>query len=766
MKQHMKKTPIRIVFALCLLALAAARLDAGTPETLGGGVSGFVTDKETGETLVGATVRLKGTSLGTVTNKSGFYAIAGLGAGTYTMVVSFVGYQKQEMVVTLGDAESKKINVILLPEALRGKEVVVVGNRFETDRQITVSHVNIPAAQIQQIRIGGEADVFRSIQYLPGVLASSQISSGLYIRGGSPDQTLVLLDGSTVYNPSHLFGFFSTFNTDAIKDVDLIKGGYPAEYGGRLSAVLDLVQKDGNQNQIEGLASVGLISSKLSMQGPVGNGSWFIGGRRTYIDALTSMLESAEDPLPDYYFYDANAKISQSLGSSDKVFLSGFAGKDQLDIDNNSGFNGSMGIRNTAAASRWTHVFGENLFSVLNLSWSEYSNSFRTASAGWETRVENGIEDYTLKGNLEWFVTPSFTLKSGFEGTHYLFTYLQNFTGNADSAIAEGTRETGRMNLRADDNTLAAYVQGNMHLTDLLSVQFGLRGNWYELRDIVKLDPRFSLRWQAQYNLALKASWGMYHQYFRLASLPDFSFFDTWLPTDSTVNPSHAVHYVLGVESQPVEGYDLNIDLYYKTMHHLSELNMFATTGRDVADFFYDGRGEAFGIELFLQKKIGRLTGWAGYALGFMNRQFDRINRGAWFRPRWDRRHDVKIVAMYQIDESWDVGATFTFQSGQSYTGMTSRVQSSIPGDDISVGVTMPADRYGLRLPPSHQLNINVNYNTTVFGLPAKILLDIYNVYSRRDIWFRYYNTDGDVTTVEDVRLLPILPSLAIEVKF
>ena len=208
------------------------------------------------------------------------------------------------------------------------------------------------------------------------------------------------------------------------------------------------------------------------------------------------------------------------------------------------------------------------------------------------------------------------------------------------------------------------------------------------------------------------------------------------------------------------------MDVYYKTLHHISELNMFSTTGRDVRDFFYDGQGEAYGIEFFLQKKIGRLTGWAGYALGFINSQFDRVNRGAWFRPRWDRRHDLKIVGMYKLSDDWDIGATFTFQSGQSYTGMTSRVQSSVPGDDISVGVTMPANRYGLRLPPSHQLNVNVNYHTTLFGLQTKVLLDIFNVYSRRDIWFRYYNTQRGVTTVEDVRLLPILPSLAIEMKF
>ncbi|MDH7516613.1 MAG: carboxypeptidase-like regulatory domain-containing protein, partial [Bacteroidota bacterium] len=254
-------------------------------------ISGFVHDAETGETLVGASVRIKGKPVGTVTNKSGFYALNDIPPGECVLVFSFIGYRTVEEKVTLREGQAKRLDVLLKPEAVQGEEVVVEGNRTETERAMTIGHVNIPIRQIQQIRIGGEADVFRSIQYLPGVLASSQLSSGLYVRGGSPDQTLVLLDGSTVYNPSHLFGFFSTFNPDAIKDVDLIKGGYPAEYGGRLSAVLDLVQKDGNRNAFEGLASVGLISSRMSLEGPLGNGSWFLGGRRTYIDLVTGLLE-------------------------------------------------------------------------------------------------------------------------------------------------------------------------------------------------------------------------------------------------------------------------------------------------------------------------------------------------------------------------------------------------------------------------------------------------------------------------------------------
>ncbi|MDX9759214.1 MAG: TonB-dependent receptor [Bacteroidota bacterium] len=762
---------IRFPFIITLIVLLTHGTDAavtrdGTPDVSDNAtIHGYVRDKETGETLVGATVLLSGTRMGTITNKSGYYALSDITPGKYTAVFSFLGYERHEVVVELKKRESRRIDIELASEAVRLEEVVVERDRFDDTREITVSRFNIPIRQITKLRVGGEADVFRSLQYLPGVLASSQISSGLYIRGGSPDQTLVLLDGSAVYNPSHLFGFFSTFNPDAVKDIDLIKGGYPAEYGGRLSAVLDLVQKDGNRNTFGGTASLGLISSRLSTEGPVGNGAWFLGFRRTYIDLLTSMLETDAEPLPDYYFYDINGKISQEIGTSDKIFLSGFVSEDDLDFDNNAGFNGTMGIGNTLIAGSWTHLFGDNLFSVFHTSYSRYRNSFTSQSAGFETEARNVIQDYTVKGNLEWFPSSDWTLKAGLEVNRYLLSYLQNFTGDADSSSSDA-EGSAVMNIEAADLTTSAFVQSNYQFSNLLSLQTGLRLNYYDLRGLVKMDPRIAMRYQMQEFIAVKAAFGVYHQYFRLASLPDFSFFDTWLPTDSTVDPSRAIHYVLGVETRPFDGIDFNVDLYYKDLAHVSELNQFQTRGTTVRDFFYDGTGEAYGIELFLQKKSGRFTGWAGYALGWIDVRFDELNRGAPFRPKWDRRHDFKVVAQYRLSDAWDVSATFTFQSGQSYTGQTSRLETRLPGAESGKGLNIPADRYGLRLPPSHQLNLNANYHTTLFGMPANLMIDLFNVYSRRDIWFRYYDSTGEITTVQDVRLLPILPSVALEVKF
>lgn len=759
------------LFCLLLLPVVHTQSEAAgltaEPKTVdGASLSGYVVDASTRETLISATVSIKGTKRGAYTNKSGFFSIKSIPAGKQTVRATFIGYEAKEIELTFGESEAKTITFELTPADLQTEAVTVEDDREVEKRQITISKVNIPMEQLSQLRIGGESDIFRSLQYLPGVLTSSQISSGLYVRGGSPDQNLVLIDGSTVYNPSHLFGFISAFNTDAIKDVELIKGGFPAEYGGRLSSVLTLTQKDGNQNEFEGVASLGAISSRLLLEGPVGNGSWFISGRRTYLDLILGLVpEDPDNPLPDFNFYDLNAKISQNFGSNDKVFLSGFLSSDNLHLGG-SGVDFTIGIGNRTGAARWTHIFSEDLFSVVNLSGSRYRNGFEANNAGFEVEATNYITDYTLKANLEWFASDALTIKGGTEINRFIFQYYQNFTGSKDSTAPTGSTGRGTTNLEINDWTYSLFAQSNYQLSELVSVQAGLRGDFWKLRNIATFDPRLAVRYQWQPEIAFKAAWGQFHQYLRLAANPDFSFFDTWLPTDSTVSPSKATHYIASVETIPWEGYDFNVDVYYKKMENISELNRYVTGAGNVKDIFFSGDGEAYGVELFLQKKKGRLTGWIGYGLGWVYSSFDSINGGAQFRPKYDRRHDLKAVGLYRLNDTWEIGASFSLQSGQSYTAMTSWYQTALPGENTSTGVTVPGQRYGNRLPASHQLNVNVNYNFTMFDLPARLLLDVYNVYSRRDIWFRYYDTTKEKPTVTDVRLLPIIPTVSLEVKF
>ena len=754
------------LLSLTPLSLLANDDEKDVPTLAGATLSGYVSDVENGEKLIGSTVAVRGTKVGAVANTSGYYVVKNIPAGTYIVRVTSLGYDPLEVEMTFVEGESKRQNFELTPTSTEGNTVTLTAEKEK--RQIIISKVEIPVEQLAQLRIGGEADVFRALQFLPGVLTSSQISSGLYIRGGSPDQNLVLVDGSTVYNPSHLLGFFSTFNPDAIKDVDLIKGAYPAEYGGRLSAVLDLRQKDGNVNEFEGIASLGLVSSRLSLQGPTpfGNGSYFIGGRRTYLDLITGLLpEDPEDPFPDFSFYDVNAKITQTLSENDVLQVSGFRSADDLGLKG-SGLEFNLGLSNLVGSARWTHTFADDLFFVLNAGGSRYRTGFDGQNSGFFFEARNTITDYTAKSKLEWYASDKLTFKTGIDGTLYEFNYFQNFSGDSVDVVDEGTNEDGQVNLLVNDWTLAGYGQANYFLTDDLSLQGGLRVDYFDLSETVTLDPRGALRWQMMPNLALKAGWGIYHQYLRLATQPDFTFFDTWMPTDSTVVPAKAVHYVLTTESELFDGVDLNVDLYYKDLNNISDFITTVTEAETVADVFYSGEGEAYGGEIFLQKKSGRLVGWLGYGLGWVNARFDSINGGKEFRPKYDRRHDLKLVAQYKLTDRWDIGASFTFQSGQSYTGATSRFRSELPTGTSGYDLIIPSQRYGLRLPPSHQLNLNVNYNSTLFGLPMRLLFDVYNVYSRRDIWFRFYETDGDEVEVTDVRLLPIIPTVALEVKF
>ncbi|MFN4768351.1 MAG: TonB-dependent receptor [Ignavibacteria bacterium] len=730
-------------------------------------ISGFVVDAESKEPLIRVMVTVKGTKTGAYTNKQGFFTLRSIKPGTITLKISGVGYTTLLQEYSLSMGEQKKVNIKLKKGDVLADQVNVEADREVEKREISISRVNIPMEQLTQLRVGGESDVFRALQFLPGVLTSSQISSGLYVRGGSPDQNLVLLDGSTVYNPSHLFGFISAFNPDAIKDVELIKGGYPAEYGSRLSAVLNLTQKDGNRDEYEGVASLGLISSRGSFQGPLGNGAFFFGGRRTYLDLLLGALpEDPNEPLPNFNFYDLNAKVTQDLGENDKIFFSGFMSADKLLLDA-PGIDFEVGIGNRNGAFRWTHVFGDNLFTSFNLSGSRYVNGFTGNNGGFSFKIENTILDYTARADLEWYASEDLTIKTGYEGTSYTFGYLQNFSGNSDTVAQSGTiSEGGLTNFTVSDFTHAYYMQGNYQLSDLFSVQTGFRFNYWDSSKIFTIDPRIAIRYQFQEDIVLKASWGIFHQYLRLATQPDFTFFDTWLPTDNTVPASKATHYILSIETKPFDGYDMNFDFYYKDLRNISELKVNNTQGRTVSDVFFTGDGEAYGAEFFLQKKMGAFTGWIGYGLGYVFGQFDSVNQGRIFRPKYDRRHDIKLVGLYKINKDWEFGATFTFQSGQSYTGATSRFATRKPGETIDSPHIVPGDRYGLRLPNTHQLNFNVNYNTTLWGLPARLMIDIYNVYSRRDIWFRFYDTSKEVTEVTDVRLLPILPTVALEVKF
>lgn len=739
-----------------------------------GSISGLVLDSLTRETIISATVYIEGTEKGAKTNTNGYYSITDIAPGNYTLKVSSISYQDKELEIEVKGDESQRIDIELNEGGTETDEVLVRARKDSDKSQIEISKVNIPIRQIKQIRIGGESDVFRTMQLLPGVLTSSQISSGLFVRGGSPDQNLVLLDGSAVYNPSHLFGFISTFNSEAIKDVSLTKGGFPAEFGGRMSSVLNITQKDGNQSEVDGMASIGAISSKISLEGPLGNGSYFIGGRRTYFELIKAALDGSTDiNIPDFGFYDLNGKITQNLGDNDKISLSGFVSNDNLAAAE-QGVAFELDVGNRLAALRWTHIFDDNLFSETNLSYSRYQTQFGGDNSGFEFLIRNRIEDMTLKGSVEWFQSEELTAKFGTEHNVYWFGYLQDYDGTVGSGESEGgteegpTAEEAGLDLNIMDFNHSVYAQANYKPNGLWFIQLGLRGSYWQTAETTTLDPRFAVKRILTDDIALKFATGIFSQNLKLATLPDFTFFDTWLPTDTTVGISRAYHFILSLETTPWEGYNLNFDTYYKYLNNLSELNTVQLEpGETTGDYFFQGTGESYGFEVFLQKSYGDFSGWIGYALGFVSAEFDSVNFGTPFRPKWDRRHDLKIVGSYQLDENWDFGAQFIFQSGQSYTGASSFWYSRLPGDIKGRPRTYPTQRWGLRLPPSHQLNLYASYSFELAeDWPAAVILDVYNVYSRRDIWFRRFDEEDNRIVSEDFLLLPIVPTLSFEVRF
>ena len=499
----------------------------------------------------------------------------------------------------------------------------------------------------------------------------------------------------------------------------------------------------------------------------------FLGGRRTYFDLIKPLFDTdPANPVPDYFFYDINGKAVFYLTDDDKLTFAGFASNDNLQFSNN-GVDLGLDIGNRAGSMKFDKIWEDDAFSSSILSYSKYFNNFVVDNSGYEALIDNYISDLSFKSNIEFYLSESVTLKTGLELNYYTFSYLQDFTGSTDST-AEGSN-SGSTNFDVNDLNSSLFIQSNIQFTDFWSLQVGARATHYQLafRDEnnffkqIRIDPRLASRFQVSDEFAVKLAWGIYHQNLKLATQPDFSFFDTWLVTDETLELGKATHYILSTETKLDDLFDINFDIYYKQMENVNELNRYATKIEKGEDVLHEGFAESFGFELFLQKSYGEFTGWIGYAFGVINAKYDSLNSNKWFNPKYDRRHDFKAVAFYDFNDSWDFGASFVFQSGQHYTGMTSWARAGAPGTTFGRGKTFPSQLYGLDLPPSHYLNVNANYSFHLFGYESKLFIDIFNIYSNRDIWFRLYQTnDSEIPEITDFKLLPILPTISFEIKF
>ena len=722
-------------------------------------LSGFVTDQSNGESLPFANIALKGTPLGAVSNDNGYYAINNIPAGTYTMVVTYIGYATYRDSLTLQATENRRFDFSLAPKTLQAEVTIIEADRYREERLAQPSFLSLKAVTLKDLPALGEADLLRSLQLLPGIQAASDISSGLYVRGGGPDQTKILLDQIPLYNPSHAFGFFSTFNPDAIKDLSLYKSAYPAKYGGNLGAVLDVTNRDGNRNNVQATGGISVIAARTTLEGPVRNGSWMISGRRTYLEPLLNAIRTDSNNIPSYYFYDLNAKINQDLSPSDKLVVSGYFGRDDLNFDLDTGSFVKIRWGNTAVTGKWTHIFSPTLFGNFLVAGSEYVS--RTSLSFFETpfSFRNSVRDLTIKGDLDYFASSNHALTMGFLGTRYDFSFQQNFN----------QQET--LDLKLKPYLLSFYGQDQWQALPTTTVRLGLRGNRFSEQGGLDLEPRIAVSHSLSENVRMKLGGGLYHQYLQLITTEGFSGGDFWFPLDSTVTPGQAWQSVLGVAWSPTEQYQLSVETYLSKLNNLVVFDGNQSEDGEASQsddiFITEGSGYATGMEVFLQRRTGALTGWIGYTLGWTRRRFSELNQGRSFHPKYDRRHDVSFVAKYKTGR-WTFGSNYVYGTGQAFTPASARyalrspATGILPRDDF----ILPGGRNTARLLAYHRMDLNITRDLNIFGLRSQFYLQIFNLYSRRNEWFIQYDTNNPNTEPEVVKMLPVIPTIGLNFKF
>lgn len=752
----MPRTAAILFLALVFTGSASARQSAS--------VSGFVRDAETRETLILANVLVQGTSSGAATNTSGYYVIDGLPAGTYRILASYLGYRSAVFDVTVAAGEARRLDIELEPEGLTAGEVVVEADRESVEERQRLGVARLTTAAIRQLPTVLEPDVFRSLQLLPGVKAASDFSSGLYVRGGSPDQTLILLDRTTVYNPSHLFGFFSTFNPDAIKDVRLFKGGFPAEYGGRIGSVVDVYNKDGNRRETRGRLSVGLLSSRAFLEGPYSRGSWMVAVRRSTLEPLFAGLRSADvDGIPNaFYFYDVNAKVNIDLGRGDKVSFSGYAGQDMLDASFLEGLDIGLTYGNRTFSADWTHLFSERLFSELTVTASRYASDADFSIARTEVGRNNSVYDLTVKGDLEYVHGEGHTVKGGF--------WVGMFTMRLANVF--DARENFASRIHAPYGS--AFVQQSWKASDRWNLGGGLRLSWFGEGNHVRLEPRASAEYVTPQGVRLQAAYGRYAQYLTLISSEVFSGLDTWLTTGRGVEPSYGDQFVLGVKSFLPGSIGFEWEAYYRTMRDLFQLDPFLLdpAGVDYDRLFHFGYGRAYGTELTLTRSFGRATGFVGYTLGATRRRFDAINEGAYYPPKYDRLHDLTAVVNYDLSSKWRMTTAFTYATGQAYTEPASQYRLVDFPFTAEEQPALVSPFNAARLPDYHRLDIGFTNRGRFFGFADyELQLQVINAYARRNVWFYFFDFDPDeaagLVKRETVPQIPVpVPNIAFSLSF
>jgi outer membrane receptor protein involved in Fe transport len=759
------------LLSLVLLALMGAPPAAAQePASL----RGYVRDASTGETLLQANVVVQGAGRGTATNNAGYYTLRGLAPGTYMVAFSYIGFERATREVTLTAGEERRLDVELAPAELQTEEVVVTGEAEgeEIERQIGTDRLS--TAAITQLPSVLQPDVFRSLSLLPGVTTASDYSSNLYIRGGGPDQTLVLLDGTTVYNPTHFFGFFSTFNPDAIKDVQLYKGAYPAEYGGRLGGVVSIYNKDGNRRTTTGGLTVGLLASRAYVEGPYGGteddpaGSYMVAVRRSTLEPVLAALRSTDtDGIPESFsFYDINAKINYDLGPNDKLSLSLYGGQDFLEIEPQTETVFDVNYGNQTVSADWTHLFGDQVFSTVTLTGSRYRSTPVASLAGTRFTQENGVRDVSLNADVEYTPNETHTLKGGLRSSTLAFTLRNTFDG------------TETFDQRITGQRVALYAQDTYEPNATWTVKGGLRGTYFSSGNFWRLSPRLSVDYRLTPSVQLQAAYGRYYQFLTLETSQLFAAFDNWLMSANGVPPSAGDQLALGVKARLGRGVNLEVEGYGRTMRGLFEQDPFLPdeAGIPYPERFHFGDGRAYGAEVLLRRREGRLNGFLSYTLSRTERRFPNVNLsddGApqYYPPNYDRTHSLTLALTYELTDAWRLTSTFNYNTGKAYTQPQLRYelvddpfQSARSDRNVLVSPFNNA-----RLPPYHRLDLGVARTGRFLGVADyELQLQVINAYARRNIWFYQYESQRDGTLDRtEVPQIPVpIPNLSFSLTF
>ena len=763
-------------------------------------ISGYVEDISSGEKLIGCNVYHYASQSGTVTNTFGFYSITLDKSSNIDLEVSYIGYATKS--VSIEGHKSQSVNIKLKGEVVF-EEIEITANKdkkIETETQM--STIDVPILQIKKIpALMGETDVLKALQLLPGVQSGGEGQAGLYVRGGSPDQNLILLDGVPVYNANHLFGFFSVFNAEAIKDVTLIKGGFPARYGGRLSSVLEINLKDGHQQEFHGDVSIGLVGSKLTLEGPINKGktSFLVSGRRTYIDVLAkpfikqSFSDNGSDGDAGYYFYDLNAKINHTFSQKDRIYLSVYGGNDkfyfeQTDAERNENRDfteNGLGWGNLTGALRWNHIIHDKLFMNTTLTYSKYKlNTGVSLGTEFPDKTKDfislgylsGIRDYAAKIDFDYVPSPRHFIRFGTNVILHEFNPGQfNLEQKSVSNNIDFKQTIGQPIKQATE--LALYAEDDYEITKKFKINAGLHLSGFAVDDAfyTSLQPRLSMRYLLPNDIGLKASFATMRQFINLLSFEGIGLpTDLWLPTTARIKPQESWQAAIGAAKSIGKDYEISIEAYYKKMNNLIAYKdgsgLFELT--DWQDRVTQGKGEAYGLEFFLQKKTGKLSGWIGYTLAWNNREFNDLNQGRAFPFRYDRRHDISVVAIYELSKKINLSGTWVYGTGNAVTLPKSRygtVETYGSQNYTYINnIEQYGDRNSYRMNAYHRLDVGVNFIKTRTNRTRTWSIGAYNTYANNNPFFVYFDNDFDTNkrVLKQVSLFPLIPYVTYSLKF